>query len=100
MSDTRPRVPLTKAIDLAQLTAEVGAALTASVTEVVIADPDSTVTAAQLKAALDAHTPVPPPDPDAELVAAITAATTLAQLKDALVGKGRPSAVVGRPTSR
>ena len=48
-----------------------------------------------------AHVPPPPTaDPDAELVAAITAATTLAQLKDALIGKGRPSAVVGRPTNR
>lgn len=96
MTDTRPRVPLTKPVNLAQLAAEVGASLTASDTEVVVADPDSAVTTAQLKAAVDAHTPAPQPDPDAELVAAITAATSLAQLKDALVGKGRPAAVAGR----
>lgn len=101
MTDTRTRVPLNgKVVDLTQLTVEVGAALTASDTEVVVADPDSTVTAAQLRTALDAHTPAPDPDPDAELVAAITAATTLAQLKDALIGKGRPAAVVGRPMNR
>lgn len=38
------------------------------------------------------------PDPDAALVAAISSATTLQQLKDALIGTGRPSAVRGRPT--
>lgn len=95
-TDTRPRVSYSKPIDIAQLAAEVGTPLSSSDTEVVVADPTSTVTAAQLRAAIDAHTPVPKTDPDAELVAAITAATTLAQLKDALIGKGRPAAVAGR----
>lgn len=97
MEDTRARAALNgKRIDLGQLAAEVGAALSASAAEVVVADPDSGVTATALKAAIDAHTPATKADPDAELVAAITAATTLAQLKDALIGKGRPAAVAGR----
>lgn len=46
-------------------------------------------------------TPPAPPDPDAVLVAAITAATTLDQLKAALVGsvsggKGRPKVAAQR----
>jgi hypothetical protein len=58
MSDTRPRVKLNgKRIDLAQLAKEVGAPLSASETEVVVADPDSTVTAAALSKALAGHTP-------------------------------------------
>lgn len=60
MADTRPRVPLNgKTINLAQLTAEVGAALSASDSEIVVADPASTVTAAQLQTKLTAHTADP-----------------------------------------
>jgi hypothetical protein len=40
--------------------------------------------------------PVPQPDPDAELAAAITAATTLDQLKSALLGKSGIAKVKGR----
>jgi hypothetical protein len=60
--DARPRVPLNgKMVNLAQLSAEVGTALSGSDSEVVIADPDSPITAAQLQAALAAHIPLPPP---------------------------------------
>lgn len=42
-------------------------------------------------------TPVPAPlDPDDELASAIEAATTLTQLKDALLGKMRPARVRAR----
>ena len=41
--------------------------------------------------------PPPPPDPDEELDAAIAAATTLAELKDALRGRGGTSRAKGRP---
>lgn len=59
-TDTRPRLPLNgKAIDLAQLAEEIGTALTASDEEIVVADPDANVTAEQVQAALDAHTPDP-----------------------------------------
>lgn len=40
--------------------------------------------------------PPPPPDPDAELAAAIAAATTLEELKAALLGQGNNSAVRGK----
>jgi hypothetical protein len=50
--DTRTRVPLNKAVDLAQLAAEVGAALTASDSEVVAADPTAKVDARALAAAV------------------------------------------------
>jgi hypothetical protein len=111
-TDDRPRVALNgKTINLAQLAGEVGVALTASEIEVVVADPESTVTAAALQAALDAHTPAPESDADADLVAAINAVDTskitdsatkaaLNALKAALVGSGKPSAVAGRPTGR
>lgn len=97
-TDTRPRTPLNgKRVDLAQLAAEIGAPLTASDEEVVIADPASQVTAAQLKAAVDAHTPAPQPDPDAEFRTALEGATTVAQIRDALLGKVGPGA---QPRSR
>ncbi len=64
MSDPRVRVPLNgKAVNLAQLATEVGTALTASDTEVVVVDPKSTVTAAALSKALVAHTPPTQPAP-------------------------------------
>jgi hypothetical protein len=56
--DTRTRVPLNgKRIDLAQLATEVGAALTASETEVVVTDPGAKVTQVTLSKAVAAHTP-------------------------------------------
>lgn len=100
MSDTRTRVPLTKAVDLAQLAAEVGAALSSSADEVVVADPESKVTAAQLKTALDAHTPAAPVDHDKAFRDAVTAATTLDALKAALLGTKGPGAEARRPTAR
>lgn len=100
MSDTRTRIPLTKPVDLAQLATEVGAALTASETELVVADPASEVTAAALKSALDAHTPAPKTDPEAEFRKALEAATTVAQIRDALLGKTGPGAEPRRPDSR
>lgn len=101
MDDTRPRVALNgKTIDLEQFAAEVGAALCASDTEVVVADSDAPVTAAQLQAALDAHTPAPTPDPDGEFRQAVEAATTLAALKAALLGSTGPGAEPRRPDGR
>jgi hypothetical protein len=44
-----------------------------------------------------AHTFVPPVDPDEELALAIESATTLAQLRDALLGKLRRGKVAGKP---
>jgi hypothetical protein len=65
VTDTRTRVPLNgKTVNLAQLAAEVGAALTASDTEVVVADEKAKITAAQLKAAVEAHKPPPPVAPE------------------------------------
>jgi len=39
---------------------------------------------------------VPEPDPDVELATAISAATTIAQLKDALLGNGKLARVKGK----
>jgi hypothetical protein len=101
MSDTRARVPLDgKTIRLDQLAAEVGAALTGSDAEVVVADDDSTVTADALRAALDAHTPSPLPDPEADFRKAVEGATSLAALKDALLGTTGPGAEPRQPTAR
>lgn len=64
MVDTRVRIPLNgKKIDLDQLTTEVGAPLTASDTELVVANPDSQISPEVLSAKLAAHTPVPKKDP-------------------------------------
>lgn len=51
-----------------------------------------------IAAVVAAHDPtaVPAPDPDAELEAAIAAATTLEELKDALLGKVRAGQAKGR----
>lgn len=87
MSDTRTRVPLTKPVDLAQLAAEVGAALSASDTEVVVADLDATVTAQALSAALAAHTPQPDyglSDEDRQLLAVRAKARAVAAGTDTL----------------
>lgn len=73
MTDSRTRIPLSKPVDLAQLAAEVGAALSASDTELVVADPASKVTAAQLRAAVDAHTPGPPAPSIIDRLAAVEA---------------------------
>lgn len=100
MSDTRPRVPLTKPVDLALLATEVGVALSASDSEVVVADPDSKVTVAQLKAAVDAHTPPAPVDHDKAFRDAVTAATSLDALKAALLGTKGPGAEARRPSGR
>lgn len=59
MPDTRPRVALNgKPIRLDQLAAEVGANLSSSATDLVVADEDASVTTAALQAALDQHVPV------------------------------------------
>lgn len=96
--DPRVRVPLNgKRVDLEQLTAEVGTALCASPDEVVVADPAAKVTGTQLAAAVKAHVPPPVVDPDAAFVAAVEAATSLAALKAAIVGKIGPGAQPRRP---
>jgi hypothetical protein len=51
-----------------------------------------------VRAALDAHTPKPVTDPDAEFLAALEAATTVTQLREALLGKAGPGAQARRPT--
>jgi hypothetical protein len=106
-TDTRPRVPLNgRTINLAQLAAEIGTALTASETEVVVADETATVTAEQLQAALDAHVPPPPaPSADDDLAARIQAvhddpnvSASVKKLTAALLGLNGEAAVAGRPT--
>jgi hypothetical protein len=100
MSDTRPRAALNgKKINLAQLAGEVGAALAASDTDVVVVDEDSTVTSDALQAAVDAHVPAAEPDPDAEFRKAVEAATTLDALKAALLGTKGPGAEPRRATA-
>lgn len=51
-----------------------------------------------VKAVVDAHVPPPPPaDPQAEFAAAVEAATTIAELKAALLGtSGRQGAAAAR----
>lgn len=101
MTDTRVRVPLNgKVIDLAQLAVEVGADLTASGVEVVVVDEESTVTAAALKAAVDAHVVAAEVDHTAAFTEAVKAATTLDALKAALLGTKGPGAEPRRPTGR
>lgn len=99
MTDTRARVALTKNVDLDLLTAEVGAALCASETEVVVADADSPVTVEQLQTALDAHAAPAAVDHDAEFRKAVEGATDLAGLKAALLGTKGPGAEPRRPDS-
>jgi hypothetical protein len=66
------------------------------------ADTWITVDDSQVEAVNDvvvAHDPTPkpsPPDPDEELAAAIQAATTLDELKDALLGKFEKAKVKGK----
>jgi hypothetical protein len=106
MADTRTRVPLNgKAVRLDQLAVEVGAALVASDTEVVVADPASTVTAAEVQSALDAHVPQQPGNADADLAARIQAvhddpnvSAGVKKLTAALLGLNGEAAVAGRPT--
>lgn len=59
--------------------------------------PDSARASAE--AAVRAHTPPARPDPDGEFRAALAAATTVTQLRDALLGKAGPGAQARRPTS-
>jgi hypothetical protein len=105
-TDTRARVPLNgKNVDLEQLAQEVGTPLTASDTEVVVADPDSTVTASALQKALNAHVPAPAATPDHDLAARIQAvhddpnvSAGVKKLTAALLGLNGEAAVAGRPT--
>lgn len=84
MPDTRPRVPIPagKTINLAQLSAEVKAALCASPTEVVAAE-GATITQPQLEAGVAAHVPAPPAPAPVD-----TAAAQLNELLVVLEGKG------------
>lgn len=53
-----------------------------------------------VKTVIDNHVPPdPPPDPDAELASAIEGASTLAELKDALLGNLSQGRVAGRPSN-
>lgn len=98
--DTRARVTVEKAVNLDQLTAELGAALCAvhdddgSVREIVAA---GSTPQQQLEDAVAAHEAVPVPDPDAELASAIEGANDLAELKDALLGNLSWGGAAGRP---
>lgn len=57
--------------------------------------------AGEARAFVAAYTPPPrPPDTDAEFRAALTAATTVTQLRDALLGKAGPGAQARRPDRR
>lgn len=52
----------------------------------------------EVKNIIDAHVPDPPArDPQEDLRQAISAASNLQQLKDALLGKDRSAQVAGRP---
>lgn len=53
---------------------------------------------ASVQGAVDAHVPVAPPDPDDEFRTAIEAATSIADLKAALLGTQGPGAEPRRPT--
>jgi hypothetical protein len=98
VNDARARVKLDgKAINLAQLAQEVGAPLTGSAAEVVVADARSSVTAEELRVAVGAHVPAEPVDHDAEFRQAVEAATTIAGLKAALLGSKGPGAEPRRP---
>lgn len=55
------------------------------------------LTDAERAAITTPYVPEPEPDPNAALYAAIEAATTLAGLKAALLGTGKPARVAGRP---
>lgn len=100
-TDPRPRVPIAgKKIDLDQLASEVGAALSASDTEIVVADEDSPVTQETLQAALNAHIAPAPVDHDKAFRDAVTAATNLDALKAALLGTKGPGAEPRRPDGR
>jgi hypothetical protein len=100
VTDTRVRISRDRPVRLDQLADEVGTALCASESEIVVADPDSPVTAAALRSALDAHTPVEDPDPAQEFADAVKAATTLDGLKAALLGIKGPGAEPRRPDIR
>lgn len=51
----------------------------------------------RMRAAVDNHIPKPhPTDPNDDLRTAITAAKTITELKDALLGKSRPATVAAR----
>lgn len=70
MPDTRTRVTLSKPVNLSQLAQEVGTALTGDDTQIVVADPDATITTEALSSAVAAHTPDPDygqPDEDRQL---------------------------------
>lgn len=71
--------------------------------EVWLGLPDNTpqTTIDQINAIVSAHDPTPPTvvDPDAELEAAIQGATTLEELKAALLGTVRQARVKGKPIS-
>jgi hypothetical protein len=90
--DTRPRVPLSKEVNLAQLSDEMGVGLCASDAEVVVADPDADITKAQLAAAVKAHVPDPNfgRDPDdvrrEELAEKAKAGTLTGSERDELLG--------------
>lgn len=90
MEDTRPRITTTKPINLEQLTAEVGVAISADANcataephDVVISEPDTILTSEDLQAAIDGHVPVfPAPVPTldekiAELVDAVSVLTDI-----------------------
>jgi hypothetical protein len=90
-----------KLIEMQSGNAELGAlkqnAVNAGYMEVAIEEKH--VTDAEFQVIMEAQ-PKPPtaPDPDEELAAAITAATTLDQLKNALLGKlGKSAKVKGKP---
>lgn len=91
------------ALDGGQLAEEIGTALGREVQIVLhpdglevhgAADSDR----AKVQQALDAHTPTQQPDPDADFRTALEGATTVAQLRDALLGKAGPGAQARRPS--
>jgi hypothetical protein len=97
MPDTRARLTPTKAVNLAQLDAELGfpGLCRNDGTGEIVAN--GGVTQQQLDDAVAAHTAEPEPEPDKEFRDAVEAATSLADLKAALLGTKGPGAEPRRP---
>jgi hypothetical protein len=91
---SRPTVTPDKPVNLEQLTAELGGlglCRSEETWEIVPAD-DTDLTQQQLEDAVAAHAAEFPPDPDDEFRKAVEAATSIADLKAALLGTAGPGA--------
>lgn len=94
MADNRPRVTPGKDVNLSQLDRELGGVGLCRNDETgeIVAATGSPVTQQQLEDAVVGHTAVFPPDPNDEFRRAVEVATSLADLKAALIGTSGPGA--------